>query len=84
MDDLPTGKVKDTTCKRHHKLAVYLLVEDSIILMISITLLNLWCINVQVIDKILQFGSGLVHTGSQPSSETFVGIFATNRPEVKI
>ncbi|XP_059142723.1 long-chain-fatty-acid--CoA ligase 5-like [Physella acuta] len=40
-----------------------------------------WMTYQQVIDRVLQFGSGLVHTGSRPSGETFVGIFATNRPE---
>ncbi|CAL1529742.1 unnamed protein product [Lymnaea stagnalis] len=40
-----------------------------------------WMSYQQVIDKVEQFGSGLVYKGSRPSNTTFIGIFATNRPE---
>ncbi|BFZ18085.1 hypothetical protein BsWGS_21125 [Bradybaena similaris] len=40
-----------------------------------------WACYQEVIDKVLQFGSGLLHTGLAPSNDVRVGIYATNRPE---
>ncbi|CAG5114498.1 unnamed protein product [Candidula unifasciata] len=40
-----------------------------------------WMSYQQVVDKVLQFGSGLVHQGVAPSNEVKVGIYAANRPE---
>ncbi|XP_005095160.2 long-chain-fatty-acid--CoA ligase 5 [Aplysia californica] len=40
-----------------------------------------WISFQEVIDRINQFGSGLVGKGAVPSNETRVGIFSANRPE---
>lgn len=36
----------------------------------------------KVTDRAEHLGSGLIHRGLKPNSNTFVGIFAQNRPEV--
>lgn len=36
----------------------------------------------KVSDRAEHLGSGLIHRGLKPNSNTFVGIFAQNRPEV--
>ncbi|XP_076855442.1 long-chain-fatty-acid--CoA ligase 5 isoform X2 [Brachyhypopomus gauderio] len=40
-----------------------------------------WLKYKQVLDRAEQLGSGLVHRGLQPSPDSFIGIFAQNRPE---
>nr|KAI8766671.1 long-chain-fatty-acid--CoA ligase 5-like [Biomphalaria glabrata] len=40
-----------------------------------------WLLYQQVIDQVKQFGAGLIHKGSKPKNTTFIGIFATNRPQ---
>ncbi|KAK7004886.1 long-chain-fatty-acid--CoA ligase 5, partial [Biomphalaria glabrata] len=40
-----------------------------------------WLTYQQVIDQVIQFGSGLIYKGSKPQNDTFIGIYATNRPE---
>uniref|UniRef100_A0A0B7ANZ2 Long-chain-fatty-acid--CoA ligase n=1 Tax=Arion vulgaris TaxID=1028688 RepID=A0A0B7ANZ2_9EUPU len=40
-----------------------------------------WYSYQEVIDKTLQFGSGLINSGVVPGNKTCVGIYATNRPE---
>ncbi|XP_015243271.1 PREDICTED: long-chain-fatty-acid--CoA ligase 5 [Cyprinodon variegatus] len=40
-----------------------------------------WLKYKQVSDRAQHLGSGLLHKGLKPNSETFIGIFAQNRPE---
>uniref|UniRef100_A0A3B5L2L4 Arachidonate--CoA ligase n=1 Tax=Xiphophorus couchianus TaxID=32473 RepID=A0A3B5L2L4_9TELE len=40
-----------------------------------------WLKYKQVSDRAQYLGSGLLHKGLKPNSETFIGIFAQNRPE---
>ncbi|CAN9508741.1 unnamed protein product [Ophioblennius macclurei] len=40
-----------------------------------------WLKYKQVSDRAENLGSGLLHKGLQPGSDTFIGIFAQNRPE---
>ncbi|KAM6898456.1 long-chain-fatty-acid--CoA ligase 5 isoform 1-T2 [Lycodopsis pacificus] len=40
-----------------------------------------WLKYQQVSDRAEHLGSGLLHKGLKPNSETFIGIFAQNRPE---
>uniref|UniRef100_A0A3B5K7M3 Long-chain-fatty-acid--CoA ligase n=1 Tax=Takifugu rubripes TaxID=31033 RepID=A0A3B5K7M3_TAKRU len=40
-----------------------------------------WLKYKQVSDRAEHLGSGLLHRGLKPSSDTFIGIFAQNRPE---
>ncbi|KAL7372409.1 hypothetical protein ABVT39_015698 [Epinephelus coioides] len=40
-----------------------------------------WLRYKQVSDRAEHLGSGLLHKGLKPNSETFIGIFAQNRPE---
>ncbi|XP_047234037.1 long-chain-fatty-acid--CoA ligase 5 [Girardinichthys multiradiatus] len=40
-----------------------------------------WLKYQQVSDRAQHLGSGLLHKGLKPNSETFIGIFAQNRPE---
>uniref|UniRef100_A0A146V8A4 Long-chain-fatty-acid--CoA ligase n=1 Tax=Fundulus heteroclitus TaxID=8078 RepID=A0A146V8A4_FUNHE len=40
-----------------------------------------WLKYKQVSDRAQHLGSGLLHKGLMPSSQTFIGIFAQNRPE---
>uniref|UniRef100_A0A8C1W6M4 Long-chain-fatty-acid--CoA ligase n=1 Tax=Cyprinus carpio TaxID=7962 RepID=A0A8C1W6M4_CYPCA len=41
-----------------------------------------WLRYKQVSDRAVFLGSGLIHRGQKPSQESFIGIFAQNRPEV--
>uniref|UniRef100_A0A8C5LNQ4 Arachidonate--CoA ligase n=1 Tax=Leptobrachium leishanense TaxID=445787 RepID=A0A8C5LNQ4_9ANUR len=43
-----------------------------------------WISYQEVSDRAEYLGSALLHRGFKPSSEQFVGIFAQNRPEVKV
>uniref|UniRef100_A0A8C2H7T2 Long-chain-fatty-acid--CoA ligase n=1 Tax=Cyprinus carpio TaxID=7962 RepID=A0A8C2H7T2_CYPCA len=40
-----------------------------------------WLRYKQVSDRAVFLGSGLIHRGQKPSQESFIGIFAQNRPE---
>ncbi|KAH9489211.1 Long-chain-fatty-acid--CoA ligase 1 [Bulinus truncatus] len=40
-----------------------------------------WMTYQQVLDQATQFGAGLIVKGSKPQNNTFIGIYATNRPE---
>ncbi|KAH9495262.1 Long-chain-fatty-acid--CoA ligase 1, partial [Bulinus truncatus] len=40
-----------------------------------------WLTYQQVLDQATQFGAGLIVKGSKPQNNTFIGIYATNRPE---
>ncbi|KAF7253888.1 Long-chain-fatty-acid--CoA ligase 5 [Varanus komodoensis] len=40
-----------------------------------------WLSYQQVLDRAEYLGSGLIHRGSKPSPDQFIGIFAQNRPE---
>ncbi|XP_054454365.1 long-chain-fatty-acid--CoA ligase 5 isoform X1 [Anoplopoma fimbria] len=40
-----------------------------------------WLMYKQVSDRAEHLGSGLLHKGLKPNSDTFIGIFAQNRPE---
>ncbi|RUS69708.1 hypothetical protein EGW08_022529, partial [Elysia chlorotica] len=40
-----------------------------------------WMSYQKVIDKVHEFGSGLIQTGNDPEESKFVGIFSANRPE---
>ncbi|KAH9495263.1 Long-chain-fatty-acid--CoA ligase 5 [Bulinus truncatus] len=40
-----------------------------------------WMTYQQVIDQVREFGSGLIYKGIKPQNNTFIGIYATNRPE---
>ena len=52
-------------------------VRSGIYLFVSLSLSR------QVIDKVHEFGSGLVHAGNDPGKNKFVAIFSQNRPEVR-
>lgn len=39
-------------------------------------------LSLKVADRAERLGSGLLHRGLKPSPDTFIGIFAQNRPEV--
>uniref|UniRef100_A0A8C1W7A5 Arachidonate--CoA ligase n=1 Tax=Cyprinus carpio TaxID=7962 RepID=A0A8C1W7A5_CYPCA len=41
-----------------------------------------WLRYKQVSDRAVFLGSGLIHRGQKPSQESFIGIFAQNRPEI--
>lgn len=45
-------------------------------------LLTLTPLPLKVSDRAEHLGSGLLHRGLKPNSNTFIGIFAQNRPEV--
>lgn len=38
----------------------------------------------KVSDRAEHLGSGLLHRGLKPNPDTFIGIFAQNRPEVSV
>ena len=38
----------------------------------------------KVSDRAEHLGSGLLHKGLKPNPDTFIGIFAQNRPEVRM
>lgn len=38
----------------------------------------------KVSDRAEYLGSGLLHKGLNPNADTFIGIFAQNRPEVSV
>jgi hypothetical protein len=42
-----------------------------------------WLKYSQVKEYAEQIGSALIHFGFEPGKETFIGIYARNRPEVK-
>lgn len=41
-------------------------------------------LSVKVSDRAEHLGSGLIHKGLKPGPDTFIGIFAQNRPEVSV
>lgn len=41
-------------------------------------------LHVKVSDRAERLGSGLLHRGLKPNADTFIGIFAQNRPEVSV
>lgn len=49
---------------------------------LQLTLLHL--LSMKVSDRAEHLGSGLLHKGLKPNTNTFIGIFAQNRPEVSV
>ena len=64
-----------------HPSALFSMVEiNSCSLQLTFPLLPLF---MKVSDRAEHLGSGLLHKGLKPQQDTFIGIFAQNRPEVR-
>lgn len=45
---------------------------------------HLCLLSIKVSDRAEHLGSGLLHRGLKANTDTFIGIFAQNRPEVMV